>query len=309
MNFRTLRARFFGGLTVLVATAQPLVAVGDPAQPVTRYVLAYSDPATAWEIDRGTAHLVPVHGLALSVGDCVVLHDPSGASAPEMTLIVDGREVDVNRNHPRFCVPDSQPQNPTALAIMRTFTALAGVFHSAEQDYDAQNSTTMTTRGIGTPRPAIPLLEGDDQGLAAGTRSLALAWTSGVAPFTISVARAGATNPLATTTAPQKQVRFAPMTFSPGTYRVTVDDARHARRTQRFTVVPLSALPPPSTDVASILADPSLPPDLRATYDAARLMADPTDKWWLEAYQRVIGSVDRSALAQRLAYELALGPP
>ena len=43
---------------------------------------------------------------------------------------------------------DPKATSPVALAIARTFAALAGVFHGAEEDYDAQHTTPMTTRGI-----------------------------------------------------------------------------------------------------------------------------------------------------------------
>jgi hypothetical protein len=298
--------RITGYLAVLAVFAQVAPTLGAPDQPVTRYVLDYSEPGSMWEIDSGAQRLTLKRGLALAAGDCVILHDVPALPSPRMTVIVDGSEIAVDRQHPRYCVADTRPASPVALAIARTFAALAGVFHDAEEDYDAQRITQTTTRDIDISGPRLPLLAGS-QLIVQGRRALALIWSGGTPPYTVSIARSQGPV-LATVNVAQAQVELPATALAQGTYSIIVTDAAEARRVQTFSVVATSAVPLPSADIAEILADPSIPLDVRATYDAARLMAIPSNRWWFEAYQRIVDQQDDSELARRLAYELSLGP-
>ncbi len=283
------------------AAAPALAAAG--AQVVTLYVLSYSGPASVWHIERGTQHLAPKNGLALQPADCITL-DASAAQSAAMTVVVDGREIAVSHANPHYCVSADAPQNPVLAAIGRSFASLAGVFHDAESDYNTQSTTSAVSRGGPfTPHIAMPLLGQDDQRVVAGNRALALVWAPGKAPYTVTVALAGAASTLVSATSETNTVRLAAASYAAGSYVVTVRDAKNVAGEKRFTVVPESALPAPTADEAAILADPATPADVRAAFDAARLMNDSSDAWRLEAYQRVVGH-GGSELARRLIYQL-----
>jgi hypothetical protein len=280
-----------------------VAAEGNGAVVVTRYILSYSGPVTLWRVERGTQRLAPKNGLALQVADCITL-ESSTTSGAVMTVVVDGSEVAVNAAHPHYCVSAAAGQNPVLAAMARSFASLAGVFHDAETDYNAQSVTSAVSRGGPfTPHLNVPLLGQDDQRLGAGTRALALAWVAGTAPYTIALSKVGASAPLVRGRAERARVVLDAVPLAPGTYVVDIRDAANLLGEKRFTVVPAGDLPQPSADIATVLADPATPENLRAAFDAARLMNDASDTFRLEAYQRLIGHED-SALAKRLIYQL-----
>jgi hypothetical protein len=164
-------------------------------------------------------------------------------------------------------------------------------------------TSAVSRGGPFTPHLNVPLLGQDDQRLGAGTRALALAWGAGTAPYTVTLTKAGASAPLVRGRAERARIVLDPAPLAPGTYVVDIRDAANLLGEKRFTVVAAGDLPQPSADIATVLADPATPENLRAAFDAARLMNDPSDAWRLEAYQRLVGH-DDSALAKRLLYQL-----
>jgi hypothetical protein len=98
-----------------------------------------------------------------------------------------------------------------------------------------------------------------------------------------------------------------PYDYRPGLYRISVRDAYGAVGAAGFAVVGANEVPPLSGDDAIAIQSPETQPDLAAALDAARLMEDPSGVWHFEAYQRVIGHEEGSALAKRIVYELQLG--
>ncbi len=292
--------------TVAALATSAARAYGDP--PITRYVLTFSGPDSAWEIDRGAERLAPKRGMPLKLGDCVVLHGAGvahGDVAPLLTVIADGREVDVNPARPRYCLQDEPHGNRVALAIARTFTSLASVFHDAERAYDQQSSVPMTTRGGGrVNRPLVRVLDDDRQRLAPGTRALAIGWSAGTPPYAVVLSRGGTAEGLARAETATPRVRLPAVDLPPGTYQIAVTDTAALTTIHRFIVVPAREVPRAAPDVAIVLDDAELSPDVRAAFDAARLMAHPSDAWRFEAYQRVADHGAGSALAARLIFEL-----
>ncbi|MDP9024413.1 MAG: hypothetical protein M3N13_03420 [Candidatus Eremiobacteraeota bacterium] len=294
-----------GSATIALAA---VIVTGAPS-PVTRYILSYTGPASAWEITSGPRRPAPKNGLPLLIADCIVLHPErvSRGKSATLTVIVDGREISVDRRHPRLCVREEKARNPVVLAIARSFRSLRGIFHQSDEDYENHSTATVNSRGLIGPQFAMPLLDGNDQYLGAGTRALSLAWLGGTARYTVTVTRAGRPARVARARTVVPRVRLDAVRFIPGIYHVTVTDAKGVPITQRFTVVPVSALPRASRDIATILADEHTPVGLRAAYDAARLMAEPSHTWRFEAYQRLSDRGQGSALAVRLRYELETG--
>lgn len=294
-------------LAVSLDASTAAAAAPDPgASPlVVRYVEVYSGPASLWTIQRGSVRLSPHGGLALQVGDCVTLDTAAGATArtASMTLLIEGREIAVDAAHAHYCVSAESTTNPVLAAISRSFTSFLGVFHDAESDYDHQTTTQTVTRSIDSPKIVLPALADNDQRIARGTRPLALAWLGGTAPFTVTLSAVGGSRPLASVTAQARHVRLPALELTRGAYRVSIADAGGLAGEARFSVVPESDLPAPSADVATILADAETPADVKAAFDAARLMADPSDTWRFEAYQRLVDH-GRSVLGVRLLYQL-----
>jgi hypothetical protein len=271
---------------------------------VVRYIEEFSGPAPAWHIARGTQTLAPADGLALAAGDCITLKaaTASDAGKDSMLVIDEGVEISLSASRPHYCLSASKPANPVFVAIAHAFASLIGVFKDAETDYATQSTVSVESR-----RPEksfkIPILAHDDQLLAAGPRTLALSCSGGTAPYSVTIERMEAHEPVTRTTSATPTFKLAPLDYTPGSYSVTVTDAKNVSTKATFTVVPASRFPASSPDIVTILKDDSLPADLRAAYDAAHLMGDPSNAWRLEAYQRLAGH-SRSGLAERLRFQL-----
>jgi hypothetical protein len=292
---------------VRVALVVAIVLVGTvngvAADRITRYVLSYTGPESAWKIDRAGVPVVPHHGLPLNLGDCVHLDATANGQSAAMTIINDGREITLSSVRRDYCVQAERRPNAVGVAMARSFSALVDVFHSAEESYDRRRTVRMTTRS--SDPPVLPLMDGDTQLVESGSRRIALAWSGGAPPYTITLESTSRPRPVAETSTMARRLILPPVDIHPGTYTVSVRDESGSRCVNIFTAVPPSSAPKPSSDMALLLADEHTPVAVRATYDAARLMADPSDRWRLEAYQRVAASV--SPLAMRLAFQLETG--
>jgi hypothetical protein len=194
-------------------------------------------------------------------------------------------------------------------AIANTFASLAPIFHRSEKTYSARPITVTVTRRGEYPGtvPVILLLEGDRQQIAAGRRALALRWFGGTPPFQIQLRVRGNTKPLLSARTMTSTAVLDGLTYAVNQYRISVSDVAGASGSGTFNVVSPDRLPVLSRNAATAIRSPATPRYVAAGLDAARLMADPTGTWDFEAYQRVIGYRDRSALARRLVRALELG--
>lgn len=128
----------------------------------------------------------------------------------------------------------------------------------------------------------IPLLELWDNQIAAGTRTLHLAWRKGEGPFEVTVAMKGKGKaPLARTGNTQSRAtRFENLTLQPGTYIVTVQgkDGHSAQAT--FDAVNPSQIPTPPSELQTGHSDGSF-------LQAGWLASNGHGEYVFEAYQRI----------------------
>jgi hypothetical protein len=271
---------------------------------VTRYVEEVQNGRpTAFAIQRDSRELAPQNGLPLQGHDCVVLRSAYADSAATLVLIIDGHEIHVDQSHKKYCLGVETSHSAAIDAIAHTFVSLIRVFQQADHTYNARPLTPTVSRG-GEP-PAMLLLYGDSQRIAAGRRTLALTWSGGTPPFTIRLVGPHTMTRLPdTVTSNDWTARVDSFGYEIGRYQITVRDATGNTVNGRFTVVDVGSLPVPSAETETAIKSPSTPPSLAAALDAARLMADVSGSWRFEAYQRVIRYERGSVLARRLVYEL-----
>lgn len=307
-------SRTFVSVLVLVAlsAAAPTMTVRAAASDSSpRYIEAYTGPDSAYEIDRGASHLAPHLGLTLRTGDCVVVRQPTnsqaGDNANRMTLMIDGTEVRVDGDHPKYCVvPAAATANAAGVAIARMFESIGSLFARSQNDYYTEHTAAAQTRGGAQEPVLIYLLQAPHVKIASGTRTLAVAWIDGKAPFDAKVFADGAAALLASQTALQSRNARLSANFAPGKYRLQVTDANGAHVTAPFEAVAASTLPAPSARDAAALANTSQPLALRRTLYAAWLANQGAD-WRFEAYQHVVDFAATSDLARALSFELAGG--
>lgn len=297
-------------LALIVGQGLSLIAAAD-SNAGYRYIESYTGPASAYEIDRGSQKLSPRLGMTLSVGDCVILHQPTNAqsrdNANRMTLMIDGTEARVDAANPKYCVaPSTAGPNAAVAAIGRMFASVGELFQRSQNDYYTEHTTTAQTRG-GVQEPVlIYLLQSAHPRIAAGQAKLWVAWIDGQAPYDAAIHKKGDATPLAARTALQDRKATFDVTLTPGTYELQVSDASGRQVTADFDAIPPAALPQPAATEMAALQDPSQPPDLRAALYAAWLVQQSPD-WRFQAYQGVAGFASTSDLARALSFELAGG--
>lgn len=129
---------------------------------------------------------------------------------------------------------------------------------------------------------AIPLLELWDNQIAAGTRTLHLAWRNGESPFEVTVAtKRNGKVPLARASNLQtRATRFENIALQPGTYLVTVQgkDGHSAQAT--FDVVNPSQIPIPPSELQTGRSDGDF-------LQAGWLASNGHGEYVFEAYQRI----------------------
>jgi len=295
-------------VAALMLMAPPLVAASDASY---RYIESYTGPAGAYRIDRGAQKLAPHLGMVLDVGDCVEIIAPHNAqltdSANRMTLMIDGTEVRVDASSPKYCVAQSGGNaNAAAAAIGRMFASIGDLFQRAQNDYYTEHTTTAQTRG-GVQEPVtIVLLQPAHPRVAAGARTLSIAWIDGSAPYQAGLYKAGDATPLSLKTGLQQRNASFDVTLQPGPYEIHVSDASGKAAVGAFAAVRPDELPKPPPGEAAALADASQPQDVRAALYAGWLAQQSSD-WRLEAYNQVIPFAATSDLARTLSFELAGG--
>jgi hypothetical protein len=140
------------------------------------------------------------------------------------------------------------------------------------------------TRAEDQPSPIeVPALGDYDPMLVAGERSLYVAWTGGVAPFTVSVLRADGTAVTSQDGIRAHVLSLPSASYAPGRYSLVVKGIDgHGVRESGLTVVEASKLPPRP----AILSHSSLPSADEKLLYAYFLEGWGKGEWTLEALQQ-----------------------
>lgn len=303
----------------------PLIACAALAAPAASaseslaYVYDYNGPASAYVIERDGRNVPLTPLLPLNPGDRVSVKPAGGAPGSTtknyIALTIARHPVTLYAASAPYCVgaPDgdcSKRAGPIAAAtggnaLENMLTYLGSILVGPHDDKYADQTESMVSRGShGAPPIEIPLLSRKGQRLVAGTRQLALEWLGGTPPFDVSVYRNGVTRALATGRVGARAIALPGVTFETGTYRVEIVDAEQQSGVAEFAVVPADAVPKPSRDDETALADPALSADLRTTLEAALLTRQDAN-WSFEAYQRVAPLAATCPPAELLRYRIA----
>lgn len=149
---------------------------------------------------------------------------------------------------------------------------------------------------------AIPLLTLWENQLAAGTRTLRLAWRDGEGPFEVIVAMEGKENaPLArTSNIPSRSIQYKTLTLQPGTYLVTIRGANGRAKQASFEVVNPSQIPTPPAELHIDRSD-------RQILQAGWLASTGHGEFVLEAYQRLSALETNDSHVSRIQERLEAG--
>jgi hypothetical protein len=243
-----------------------------------------------------------------------------GDSNNRIVLRFPSGDVTLQASSPTYCVGapngDCNAKAPAAttsfwnVVVANMATTVAALLLPAHQGQYTDQLISLQPRGGDdvAPRVAIPMLTQQRERLAAGDRTLALAWENGTPPYEVRLYRAGVATPVAMVKASGPVTRFETLPFRPGTYRVEITDAAtpKGRASADFDVVGPETLPALPRDQADALADPSVPADLRTTLEAGMLAKTGT-VWDLEAYQSIAPIAATYNPAGLLAYRLING--
>jgi hypothetical protein len=281
-----------------------LVAITAEAPPA--FIESWNGPDSAYlVIESNGQRIVPHHyGMPLADGYCVTFEGRDATS--EMTIRTpDGYET-VNASHREVCVHASRTANPVFVAIWQTLVSVADVFARAKDDWSAEPAVSRGQPGANA-QLLMPLFRASNQRIAAGTRSLSLAWRNGRPPFRLQIFAASQTTPLAEVDGVQAStVTLKSIAFATGSYAIAITDNTGNTLREVFAVVPQTSLPSLPPEQSQAMQDASQPADLRAVVYAAWLFKqDPA--WRLEAYQSVAPYIATSQAARVLAFELTGG--
>lgn len=194
----------------------------------------------AFTISRQNA-AVPKGTRELQACDIVKLVNPS---VTVHIVLSSYQRIDLDAS-----VPERQLQIPceakgnwqgSTLAIVQKITAHATA--------PARHTEVITaTRGELLPAPlTIPALGNYNPRLAAGNRSLYVAWTGGVAPYSVTVSRYGGGVVTGRTGITSTSVSLPSAHLAPGRYVLLVEGSDgHGLKEDGVTVIDPSQLPPP----------------------------------------------------------------
>jgi hypothetical protein len=273
-----------------------------------RHIAWFNGLPRSYQVLQGGKQAVPRMGLDLAPGDCVKIVERLNADPADsinyMLLAIDGREIRVDEKMPSYCVGPKTRVAPSLIAVAHAFESLGELFTRAHYDLFTERTQPVRSRGRTVPPAAIPLLRGGRAVLVGGSRSIEIGWTSGIAPFDVSLYRSGVADALDVRRGVhERRARFAEVHFEPGRYRIEIRDAARRNVAERFAVVPGSSLPRPPPVIRAALAEPSLRGVERVLIEAGWL-ANAGPAWRLEAYQRATSAAPNSAPARALAFEL-----
>jgi hypothetical protein len=145
----------------------------------------------------------------------------------------------------------------------------------------------------------VPALAGPQANLVAGRRALYVAWTGGVAPFSVQLAAADGREVALRSAVEAHSTRLPAADLSPGQYTLRVRNRAGHRiegiRDDAVFVVADGTLPA----LPDTLKHPSLSDEARTLFYADYLTAQEDGRWTLEALQRVAALPGQSAAVRQ----------
>ncbi len=271
---------------LMLCLVAPVDADGGVGAVVTGWIDAFEGEAEDYRVRRGDA-LLPVYPLMrLRSGDRIEVGEGAG---PMRVYISETQALVIDRARSPYSVPAGvELAGPWANMLKWAAALFAG--HAGHGGARVE----IKSRGDAALPPASGLLFVDPVKLVAGRRPLALAWTNGEPPFSVSLKRLGEDpRPLLETTGvPYTAWVSSDLHVEPGTYLLEIRDAQQRDLTTEIHVVDPAAAP---------RLDPGLVPAgvsaQTADILAAAWLAGQDDGWvWrLEAYQALAETANADA--------------
>lgn len=323
LSINAHRVLLAGAVAAIVA-APP---VASTAAADVNFVYSYQGYSDAYRIVDRNDKRKPVAPLApLSNGDVVsvVAAEDRAGKKTAIVLSIAGEHFTVTASNSPFCVGrvggdckagwaqqalESAQQNSIVKVFDSILASIVPIFSQAQDDSYSTQSAQMVARGAQTPAPQIPMLPASPLAVEPASSSLlAFGWLGGRPPFTVTVLPASSENPIAQRTGVvQNSVTIEGMHFTPGRYRVRIEDASNQKISGTLQCVAggLPALP-----IDDISGDLQMPPAAVATIRAG-LLARHGLQWYLAAYQELAPFTDDApnGQVQNLRYWLSEGLP
>ncbi|OQW92119.1 MAG: hypothetical protein BWK78_02645 [Thiotrichaceae bacterium IS1] len=232
---------------------------------------------------------LPLAGNTLRVGDSVTINP----EAPILSLHLNGQpSKTLKYDELAYTIPTG---GTTPTVFDNFITQLSSWF---TKQHDEQLKVLIGRAGE-SEKPRINVLKGDKQQLIAGDRELFIAWQSGQPPFTVTMTAQG--QPQSYPNLSQRQLR-ARATLTPGTYRLSIQDARQQTTDYTFTVVNPQPRPPLSQKLRDLSED-----SMRLVVQTMCLAVQDKGVWKFEAMQQAAQQVDRYVPARVLRDALLRG--
>lgn len=193
-------------------------------------------------------------------------------------------------------LPYTVPAGPTITTTSDNLLSQLSFWLTEQNDSQLKRLAGLHGKAGGDERPRIAVLEGNQQQLVAGERELFVAWQFGTPPFTVKIHG----NVEERTLSNLGQSQFQPLLklkLVPGTYSLSVKDARQQAVEYRFAVVPTL----PFVALPKKLSDSMNNDELtRLIVQALCLTTQDKGIWRFEAIQQITPHVEKYALVRIL---------
>jgi hypothetical protein len=280
----------------LAIVAGLLVGAAAAAMPVG-WIESFEGEAEQYQILRD-GQRVPVEIFTILLeGDQVVVMSPAGRIR---LALGDGSLVEEVRSGSGGYIvrPAHAPTLP--INMMRWAGRWFTSWHRSQQNGIVP---VYVRKGSSSPILLPPLRDIPDR-LQAGVRPLFLAWHGGHAPYRVSLVRAGVNGfILSVDNVRELRLRSEPLSLSPGSHILTVEDANGRQARAKLLVVSNDELPAAPDE----LTRSGLAPAARVTLFAAWLASREDQRWVFEAYQQASAVATTGSAAELLRNSLERG--
>ncbi len=271
------------GDTLALKPNSPLLQSQEVTVPDTQLPMTIQNPDTQllcrpelFVITR-KGKTLPMQNQTLQVGDSVAID----GAAMVLSLDLNGQPGKLVKYNELAYTVTSGVTTPT---VFGNLLSQIGSWFTKQHDEQLKVLIGKTSESF---KPRIDVLKGDKQQLLAGDREWFLAWQSGRPPFTVTLTSKGQSHRYPNLSQRQLQEQI---TLTPGTYRLSIQDARQQTTDYTFTVVNPQPRPPLSQKLRDLSDD-----SMRLVMQTMCLAVQDKGVWRFEAMQQAAQQVDRDA--------------
>ncbi len=271
----------------LFFTAGLFPAYAQTNQSPVGYIIDLDGSASAFELSRNKKKQRFSIMTVLYEDDQLWLKKPQKCKKYDkcmMTLkIGEHKIVILDKEHPTYTVPAIEKPPGIPVALMKW--AATKWFKTAYKEY--RQAKSLIVKGGADISLSMPLLADKEVFMAAGKRNFYLSWRGGKQPFKVRIFFNGKTEPfIELQHIENNRFQKENLEFAEGGYHVEITDAKEAKVTGEFQVVPGERLSAFMSEVNNTLKNSTLENKVKKTLFAIKLV-DQNSAWSFEAFQRI----------------------